>query len=125
MIFLSKIAIEEGNSGDRMGQTGCFFRHGDSRWRQSSGFFDHPDLEMYISNLVILGYFYGSFFSICNIELPSWEIWGTRESRCPANRKRWRLYSKLWCLLVTPPKISKHPKMGMFTYQHGFSKRAV
>jgi hypothetical protein len=27
--------------------------------------------------------------------------------------------------LVTPPKISKHPKLGMFTYQHGFSKRAV
>ena len=53
-----KLRLKKGTLRRQNGSNRMFFRYGDSRWRQSSGFFDHPDLEMYISNLVILDYYW-------------------------------------------------------------------
>jgi len=110
------------------GSNRMFFRHGVSRWRQSSGFFDHPDLEMYISNLVILGYF-GLFLPVIFLYIvilncQVGRFGGDTRISMSSESKEMAFILKALVLVGNTTEDVKACKDG-YVYQHGFSKRAV
>ena len=80
MIFLSKIEIEEGNSGDRMGQTGCFFGMEFPGGDKARVFLTTQIWRCIYQIWLFWVIFTGHFSLYSNIELPSWEIWGGHEN---------------------------------------------